>query len=109
MKILWRKFGFTTNSSGSYEWLPGQASSSSSTLSVTGLASTSGGSVASTVTATSLPVMTPASGTALSSRVDLFIFIAAISTAVISFFLLIKEFIQSHKTKKNAINQKGKK
>jgi hypothetical protein len=88
MKILWRKRGFTTNSSGSYEWLPGAASSTSTSSA-----------------STTLPIATATTQTALAPRFDLLILVASIITGIIAITLLVKEMFQTKKTK-NAHHQK---
>jgi hypothetical protein len=85
MKILWRKRGFTTNSSGSYEWLPNGLMSSSS-------ASTTG----------QLPTTTPAASASLVGRFDILILIAAVLTGVAALSLLAKEIYSNSTKKKDA-------
>jgi hypothetical protein len=91
MKILWRKRGFTTNSSGSYEWLPGGQFSTTSTSSKFA----------------DLPTTTPMTQTGLVGRLDMIIFIAAILAGLVSLSLLLKEVYQN-KMKKHVKGQKGK-
>jgi hypothetical protein len=95
MKILWRKRGFTTNSSGSYEWL------STSTLS--GLSSSS--SLLSSSSIVSLPTTTQANSIKLAGRFDWLILLLAIATGLVSIGLIIKETL---KNKKHAHSKKRK-
>ncbi|MEI8361577.1 MAG: hypothetical protein WCG01_05580 [bacterium] len=91
MKILWRKRGFTTNSSGSYEWLPGQNLASSTT----------------SVSSTTLPKTNELANLAISPRLDGLILLAAILAGASAVYLLIKELIPNKKP--HAHHQKGRK
>jgi hypothetical protein len=106
MKILWRKFGFTTNSSGSYEWLPGQATTSTSSISISSStisASTSNSQAYnySTSSTTSLPITTSVTNISLAGRTDSLILLAAVLTGIISVVLLVKDVVKSSKCKRN--------